>query len=145
MGYIWLILIAAFAVIEGVTVQLVSIWFAIGSIGGLIAYALDASLPVQIITAVAVSVVLMLLLRKFVFNVLKPKDIKTNADSLIGKSIIVTEQVNNIKNEGSGKINGLTWKLRSEDGTVIDENETAEIKAIKGVTLIVAKSNTVSV
>lgn len=145
MGYIWLILIAAFAIVEGLTVQLVSLWFAIGSIGGLIAYALGASLPVQIVVALAIAVILMLSLRKFVSGILKPKDIKTNADSLVGRNVVVTRRVDNLKNEGEGKINGLVWKLRSEDGSVIDENETVEIREIRGVTLIVAKPCSVAV
>ncbi len=37
MEFLWLGLAAVFAAVEGVTVQVVSVWFAIGSVGGMIA------------------------------------------------------------------------------------------------------------
>lgn len=139
MAFLWLALTAVFALIEGLTFQLVTLWFAIGSIGGLIAAVAGASLKLQIIIALSVSIITLLLLRGFVLKFLKPKETKTNSDSLIGKVIVVTETVDNIKNEGEGKVNGLTWKLRSDDDSVIKPGEKAEIKEIRGVTLIVKR------
>lgn len=140
MAFLWLALVAVFALIEGLTFQLVTIWFAIGSIGGLIAAIAGASLQTQIIIALSISIITLLPLRGFVMKCLKPKGTKTNADSLVGRIIIVDETVDNIKNEGSGKVNGLTWKLQSEDDSVIEKGEKAEIKEIRGVTLIVKKA-----
>lgn len=139
MAFLWLALVAAFALVEGLTFQLVTIWFSIGSVGGLIAAVAGASVRDQIIIALAISAISLLLLRRFVMKFLKPKETKTNADSLIGRVIIIDETVDNIKNEGTGKINGLTWKLRSEDGAVIEKGEMAEIREISGVTLIVKR------
>ncbi len=85
-----------------------------------------------------VSVITLLLFRPFIVKVLKPEQSDTNIDSLIGRRLIVTETIDNIKNEGVGKINGLEWKLRSDDGENISSGREVEIKGIRGVTLIVS-------
>lgn len=138
MEFLWLGLAAVFAAVEGVTVQVVSVWFAIGSVGGMIAALCGASVTMQILIAAVVSVITLLLFRPFIVKVLKPEQSDTNIDSLIGRRLIVTETIDNIKNEGVGKINGLEWKLRSEDGENISSGSEVEIKGIRGVTLIVS-------
>ena len=60
---LWLVLLVAFAVIEGVTAGLVSIWFCAGSLAALIATWLGASLLVQIGLFVVVSLVAMAIIR----------------------------------------------------------------------------------
>lgn len=56
---LWLVLLIAFAGIEGITAGLVSIWFCAGSLVALIATWLGASLPVQIGLFAVVSVAAM--------------------------------------------------------------------------------------
>lgn len=58
---LWLVLLIAFAGIEGITAGLVSIWFCAGSLVALIATWLGASLPVQIGLFAVVSVAAMAL------------------------------------------------------------------------------------
>lgn len=74
MGYLWLGLAAVFAAVEAVTVQVVSVWFALGSIGGMIAALCGASVTMQILIAAVVSVITLLLFRPFIVKVLKPTD-----------------------------------------------------------------------
>lgn len=140
MGYVWIGCIIAFAVIEMCTVQLISIWFVLGSVAGLIAFLCGANEMAQIAVAVAVSAISLILLRKFVYKVLKPKESKTNVDALIGKELIVDEDINNIINQGSGKINGIAWKLKSESGENIPSGEKVTVKEVRGVTLIVSSA-----
>lgn len=139
MGLIWIGCIIAFAILEMYTVQLVSIWFVIGAVAGLVAYLIGASVTVQIAAAIIVSALSLILLRKFVYGILKPKDTKTNVASLIGKELIVDEEINNILNSGSGKLNGITWKLKSSDDEIIKKGEKVKVNEIKGVTLWVSK------
>lgn len=138
MGYVWIGCIIAFAVIEMCTVQLISIWFVLGSAAGLIAFLCGANETVQITAAVVVSAISLILLRKFVYGVLKPKGSKTNVEALIGKELLVDEDINNILNKGSGKINGITWTLKSESGENILSGEKVTVKEVRGVTLIVS-------
>lgn len=139
MGYVWIGCIIVFAVIEMATTQLVSVWFVLGSVAGLIANLAGADMIVQITAALVVSALSLVLLRRFVYRVLKPKDSKTNIDSLIGRELIVDEDVNNISDSGAGRLNGVTWKLKSADDDVtIPKGERVKVNEIKGVALIVS-------
>ena len=74
------------------------------------------------------------LCRKF----LTVKRERTNAESLIGKICIVTEEIRNIDEVGEVKVGGLCWSARAEDEErVIAVGEHVEIVEIKGVKLIV--------
>lgn len=135
----WLIAIIAFIVLEAVTYQLVSVWFVIGSLGGLVAAALGASFGVQIAAFVILSALMLAVLRPLSMKLLKPKGLKTNVDGLIGGDVLITENVSNIEGTGKGKINGMTWTVRSESGEDIPENSVATVSRIEGVKLIVTK------
>jgi membrane protein implicated in regulation of membrane protease activity len=134
---IWLAAIIVFIVLEAVTYQIVSIWFAIGAVGGLIAAVLGAPFNVQMIVFIAVSIVMLICLRPISRKLVKSKAEKTNVDGLIGKEVLITKEVNNIHSSGEGKVGGSVWTVRSSDDSVIKENEVAVIEKIEGVKLIV--------
>ncbi len=58
---IWLVLIILFIVMEASTVQLVSIWLAVGSLAALVPAILEMSLAVQVIVFIVVSAVCLVL------------------------------------------------------------------------------------
>lgn len=141
MILIWIAGIVAFIVLEAVTYQLVSVWFALGAIFAVIAMAAGADFTVQMIIFIAVSGICLLCLRPVSKKLLKNEGERTNADSLIGKEVIITKEINNLISAGEGKVNGMTWTLRSEDNSVIGEGETAVVTAIEGVKLIVKRKD----
>lgn len=134
---IWLFAIAAFLVLEAVTYQLVSVWFAAGCIGGLIAASLDAGLYAQLAVFAVVSAAALLLLRPLTVKLIKPKGLRTNADGLIGKEVLITKDVSNIGETGEGRVSGMTWTVRSENGENIPKGTVAQVVRIEGVKLIV--------
>ena len=134
---IWIIAIVVFGVLEAVTYQLVSIWFAIGAVGGLIARLLGFDFAVQMTVFLAFAALSLCCLRPVSMKWLKPKIIKTNVDALSGKEILITQTVDNINGSGKGKINGMTWTVRSADNSVIEKDSLAVIERIEGVKLIV--------
>ena len=138
-GILWLAAVAAFIIIEAVTYQLISVWFVIGAIGGLIAALCGANFYIQMTVFLSVSVLLLILLRPVSMKLIKKQDFKSNADSLIGKNVLITEDVSNIKGTGLGKAGGMTWTVRTENDDVIAAGETAEVTRIEGVKLIVKK------
>ena len=137
MLWLWLSLIVAFILVEAVTYQLVCIWFAFGSIGGLIAAFFTDSVTVQVTVFVIVSAIMLLCLRPFARKGLSPKGLKTNVEELVGKEVFVTESIRNLQSKGRGKVNGMEWALRSSDGKDIDEGKTVVIEKVEGVKLIV--------
>lgn len=139
MGIVWLVLIIVFVLAEALTYQLVSIWFAGGALAALISLMCGANLPIQIAVFTAVSVLLLICTRPVVKKMMKTKTEKTNVDSLIGKSAVITQKVDNLHATGQATVNGVAWTVRSNDDTVIGPGEQVTIEKIEGVKLIVKK------
>ena len=137
MLWIWIAATAAFVIIEAVTVQLVTIWFAVGAVGGLIACAAGAQLWVQILVFVIVSAVALIATKPLVKKFTEKKKQPTNADRYIGGQAVVTEEIDNIQNKGAATIGGLEWTARSADGSKIAKDTVVTVEAIEGAKLIV--------
>ncbi|MBP3328145.1 MAG: NfeD family protein [Clostridia bacterium] len=133
----WAIMLVAFIVIEAVTAQLVTIWFAVGALASLIAQMLGAEVWLQWVVFVAVSAIVLAVTRPLVKKFAKPKVQPTNADRCIGQSAVVTEKIDNIAGKGAVKVGGVLWTARSETGDVIEENQEVTVTKIDGVKLIV--------
>ena len=140
MGVIWLIGIIVFMVLEGVSYQIVSVWFAAGAIGGLLAYVCGAPIWLQITIFIVLSLVMLAALRPLSVKLLSKNRIRTNAESLVGKSVLITQDVDNINGTGQGKVEGMTWTVRSDTGENIPSGEVAKILRIEGVKLIVERN-----
>ena len=137
MYIVWAVAIVVFGILEGMTAQLVSIWFVLGSIAALVAAICGASLPVQVIIFVAVTIITLIATRPIVKKKINFKAEKTNADRCIGESAVVVEEINNLEARGQVKADGKIWTARSSDGSVIPENTIVTIEKIDGVKLIV--------
>lgn len=139
MLWFWIVLVVALIVIEAATVQLMTIWFAVGAIAALIACAFDLQLWLQILIFVAVSAITLAVTRPLVKRFTKINKIPTNADRYIGKEAIVTEPIDNIRSKGAVTVGGLEWSARSADGSTVEKDEIVTVEAIEGAKLIVKK------
>lgn len=137
--WIWVAAIVVFVILEAATYQLVSIWFAVGAFGGLIAELLGVRFGVQMTIFIAISIVLLLCLRPVSKKLIKTSRENTNVDSLIGETVIITKDVDNKEGTGEGKVNGMVWSLRSSDNAVIPCGEEATVESVKGVRLVVKR------
>lgn len=137
LGVIWFAAVIVFLVIEGVTYQLVSVYLALGAVGGLAMYMTGFDFTAQMLVFLAVSVILLILVRPISVKAMKKNKLRTNADSLIGQQVYITKEVDNIKGSGECRVNGADWSVRSSDGAVIPEGVTAVVEKIEGVKLIV--------
>ncbi|MBE6742145.1 MAG: NfeD family protein [Ruminococcaceae bacterium] len=137
MNIFWAIAIVVFGVLEGVTAQLVSIWFVLGGIAALIAALCGATVPIQIVVFVAVTIITLIITRPLVRKKINFRAEKTNADRCIGSDAVVIEEINNLEAKGQVKTDGKIWTARSSDGSIIKENEIVTVEKIDGVKLIV--------
>ena len=137
MLWFWIVLIVALVVIEAVTVQLVTIWFAVGAIGGLIASAFNLDIWLQVLIFVAVSAITLLATRPFVKRFTKTNKEPTNADRFIGKTAVVTEAIDNIRGKGAVTVGGLEWTARTADGATVEKDALVTVEKIEGAKLIV--------
>lgn len=134
---VWLIILAVMIVIEIATLGLTTIWFGIGAIGAAIVSWMGYGIWVQLAVFAVLSVIAMALCRPFAVRYLNRDKEKTNVEDVVGKTVVVSKQIDNEMASGEVKLNGMEWTARSEDGRVIPENERVTVVAVEGVKLIV--------
>ncbi len=135
----WGAVLIAAVVIELLTVQFVSIWFACASLVSMLMAGLGAPRWAQLMVF-AVSTALLLILTRPLVRKLRGSYVRTNADMNIGKTAVVTEAVRNELSKGRATLGGVSWIAVSEDGSPIEEGEVVTVKDIDGAKLIVSKN-----
>jgi len=139
MTIIWLAAAILLAVIEAATVQLVTIWFALGAVAACVTSLFTDSILIQIIVFVAMAAITLIATRPLVKKFRKKEAEPTNADRYIGRDAVVVSDIDNLKAEGRVKVDNAVWTARSEDGSPIPEGTDVVVTAIRGVKLIVVK------
>ena len=137
----WAIAFAFFVVVEVATTgALVSIWLGIGSLFAMFCAIGETPLWVQLLVFVVSSTVMLIVTRPFVKKVLAVKKVNTNADRTIGEIGLVTETIDNTLESGRVMVDGLSWKARASDDSVLEAGTRVQVKEIHGVTLTVEKA-----
>ncbi len=139
---IWLIAAIVLVIIELLTAGFGVICFAVGALFSALAAFLGVdSLVWQLLIFAVASVLCFIFLRPVVLRFLdkKSKDVKTNADALIGKMAIVSETIDSSANQGRVAVDGDDWKAVSADGSVINKGEKVEIVSRDSIILTVKK------
>ena len=142
MEWFWLALAIGLLVVEIVTTQFVTVWFAASAGVVAIITAIANNFPIywQIIVFVVLSVALLFATRPLVKKLLRRRTDaqKTNLDLLIDNEAIVVEEIENISGKGAVKLRGTVWSAKSEDNQVIKEGEIVIFKRVEGNKAIVA-------
>ena len=139
MMWVWLVIFIALATIEGLTYNLVSIWFCVGAIAGMVAAAFGAPLWAQVICCVIVGAITLFALRPYMEKMIAPRLSKTNLDRLEGMTAIVLEEVGQWA--GAARADGKEWNARSSDANVISAGTPCKIVKLDGNKLIVTAEN----
>ena len=134
---VWLLVAVIFGVVEAATVQLMSIWFALGAVAAMVSALLGASVWVQFGVFLAVSILVLAFTRPLVKKVLKVGRVHTNADSLVGRIAAVTVEIAGPGEVGRVLVDGQDWAAVSEEGIPIAPGERVLVKGIEGVKLVV--------
>lgn len=138
MPYVWLGVILLSVVVEACTMGLVAVWFLPGALAALVLSLFEIDLIWQLVAFGVLSLLMLTVARRLFrpFN----KKIKTNTDALIGQTVVIVEQVNNLAGTGEAKLDGKMWTVRTEtDDECIEPGELAEVTDIRGVKLICRK------
>ena len=137
---VWLGVLILMILLELATMGLTTIWFAGGALVACVAALLHASIWVQIVLFLVVSVLLLLFTRPVAVRYMNKNRTKTNVDSMAGKEAVVTEDIDNLKAQGVVQVNGLEWTARAENNQdVIPKGSVVEVTRVDGVKLIVRK------
>ncbi len=139
MTYLWIFVVIIALVVEASTASLVAIWFIPSAIVAIVLSFFNVSVGIQVIIFFVLSLISIITLRKKLEDKLKKKVVPTNADALIGKIGIVTEDIDNINFKGQVKVGGQSWTAVSR-GEAVVKGDTVEVLAIEGVKLVVKKN-----
>ena len=139
MGYwwFWLAIIVLAMIVEICTDQLVSIWFIPGAIVAIIFDFLNLNLLWQVLIFLTLSVIGIILGKKYLLKSKGTTETKTNIDAIIGEKCIVTEKIDNFAGCGQARVKGQIWSARGVgENDVFEAGEVLRVVAIEGVKLI---------
>ncbi len=137
MWVYWLIIILLAIVAELATINLVSIWFALGAAVALLADLLSVKQTVQILLFFVVSfigIIVFLIVFRPRMQKAQGKLESTNADRIIGREAVVIKEIKPYENLGQIRVLGQIWSAVS-----VDEEESipvdtkVKVVGIKGV------------
>lgn len=137
--YVWIGVAVVLAIIEMFTVGILAIWFAIGAAISAIVVAIwpETSLAMQLLIFAVSSFVLFFLTR----NKIRSSFEKTSTPpvfSILGKTAIVTKEIDSINGTGQISINGDIWSAKAKDNdAIIPENTKVKVLEISGVRAVV--------
>lgn len=131
---IWIIIFLVLLFIELVTINLVSIWFAIGALASAISTCFTDNITIQIIIFIVVSVIALIITKPIVKKLRVRKIEPTNLDRIIGKEGVVTKEIS--KNTyGEVNVKGSIWTATSKKE--IKKGASIKVLKIEGVKLLV--------
>jgi len=134
--WIWVAVIVISLIVEFGTLEMVSLWTAIGGIVALILAACKVGLEIQLIVFFAISIILLLSLRKIALKYLLKNNTKLGTSGLIGTKHKLLSPITN-DNMGTIKINGVVWSVALEKGTELPEGTIVSIVRLEGNKFIV--------
>ena len=129
---VWFVLAIILIFVEISTVNLVSIWFAIGCLLAGIVGLITENTVIQFGVFLFTSVVSLILTKPFIKKIRTRGITKTNLDRVIGQIGIVTMDIDKLE-PGEVKVDGKKWMAISDKK--INKDSKVEILAIDGVKL----------
>ena len=135
----WVALAVILAIIEMFTYGILAIWFSIGAAITAIILAIfpETNIAVQIIIFILSSTLLFLFTRNKIKNKIDKKASQP-VYSILGKTAVVTKEIDTIKGTGQISINGDIWSAKSDElSTIIPVNTKVEVIEIDGVKAVV--------
>ncbi len=136
---IWLTVAIVLVILEIATTGFGVICFAIGAGFAALAAGLGLGLTWQIVIFAVVSLLTFIFLRPVMMRFLdkKSKDVKTNADAIVGRKGVVSERIDPEQHTGRVAVDGDDWKAVSEDGSVIEKGAVVEIVKLDSIIVTV--------
>ncbi|MBQ3077661.1 MAG: NfeD family protein [Clostridia bacterium] len=137
MTGIWIVAVIAFLTAEVATMTVISAYFCLGALAGLLTALCGTSWMTQVLVFLAVSLVALFATRPIAQRYLKPTLVHTNADRVLGMEAAVTEEIDNAARTGAIYVLGLTWTARSDCGEdVIPVGTKVRVERIDGIKLM---------
>lgn len=132
----WLVALAVFIIVEGLTTALVSVWFAVGAIAALLLSLTPIGFNIQLLVFAVVSgVALAIMVPRLAQRRTAHKPQVTNGSPLtIGKQGVVLRDVEP-GTLGRVRVDGLDWQARCD--TLLPQGSKCQVVDVDGFILIV--------
>lgn len=138
MVWLWVCVIVFSVVAEILTsVQLTSIWLAVGGVVSVILALCGVEVFWQIVAFFVVSFISLALTRPLAKRLTRFEKTATNADMFIGKNGKVLTELKGRDVVGRVKVMGDVWSAVTDNDSVIPVDAEVVVKAIEGVKLVV--------
>ena len=132
----WLLAAIGFVVLEAMTLNLVSIWFAVGSAAALLSCLATGSFRVQAVVFIAVSAVCLLAFKPLAKRLHK-QPTPTNGDRALGREARVLTPVS-AQQTGRVRLDGVDWSARcATPGDTLTPGQACRVTEIHSTLLIV--------
>ena len=136
----WGVIFVISLIAEIASMQLISIWFTVGSVGAFIAAMKGVGFPGQLGIFVAISVVLLLVTRPLLAKLRVNTEPRTNADKNIGETAVIIEEVDHALGTGRARIGGVDWIAVSETGEILPAEAIVIVTRVEGAKLFVRRA-----
>lgn len=137
MEWLWLFIFVILLLFEGLTFNLITIWFAVGALGAFISAYITTDVVVQCLVFAIITTISLVMTRPLVKKMLKNSaPVKTNLDLVVGATGIVEKEISS-ETMGRVIVLGKNWLAKSSE--TIKAGSKVEILAIEGAKLIVKK------
>ena len=134
--WIWLGVAAAMAIIEALSLTLITVWFVAGGLAAFLAAWAGADIVIQIAVFLVVSIICLVLFRPLA---LKHRAVGESHESTpVGLSAIVVEPIDNAS--GAGRVetpDHMTWAAVSADGRPLGQGTRVRVVDQVSVRLVV--------
>ena len=136
--YIWLIVAAVAALIEAVSVSLLTMWFVIGAIVSFFIAFFGGPAWLQLVAFLVVSLACLALLRPFVLKYRRKGEL--HEETLVGKEAVVVEDIDAAAMTGRVETpNRVTWTAISANGAPIPSGTKVRVVSQESIKLYVER------
>lgn len=132
----WLAALIALLVVEGATVSMVSIWFAIGAAAALLVSLFSSNLLLEALVFAVVSAGSLLACRPLVAKLQQRRADPTNGDRNIGRTATVLEPITPDR-PGRVRLDGVDWTARVHGSVSLQPGQLCRVFDIQSTVLIV--------
>lgn len=134
--WIWLGVIVASMLIEFVTMEMVSVWFILGSIIALIMAGISLAPVYQVVTAIIISFICLFSFRKLALKLLKKDKQATNMERTFREKTKLLTPISE-DSLGTVKVNDVVYNAKTEDCSCLDAGSEVELIRLDGNKYIV--------
>ncbi len=134
---LWMIFAALMIIGEIFTAGFFILWFGVGAIAASLMAVFGLGTGWQLGVFVVVSLVLVMVSRKFADKISKPQPDGIGADRFVGQKAVVLQEINNIANTGTVRLGKEEWRAESNNDENIPAKATVEILETSGTHLVV--------